>query len=157
MKTIKLLTDILKASDKRDQGGKKSPFRYGERDGSIGVCVDGHYIAFVRKDRFYLDLEKCFPKQTPLNLKKIIFEDPDDALDAYDTGTTRRIPAADRTVRIFETDRATIWIDEDSLKYFDLDDRTVFKGTEKNKPFYIYEDTNLGLILVGFILPVNHS
>lgn len=44
MKTIKLLTDILKASEKRDQGGKKSPFMYGETENSIAIAVEGHYL-----------------------------------------------------------------------------------------------------------------
>lgn len=155
MKTVKLLTDILKASEKRDQGGKKSPFMYGETKDSIAIAVGGSYLVFVRKDRFYLDLEKCFPKQTPLNLKKIMFEDPEDALLAYDTGMTRKV-ADGRTIKIFETEKATIWIDSDCFRYLDLDG-LIFKGTEKNKPIYVYEDSNLGETLVGFILPVNHS
>lgn len=155
MKTVKLLTDILKASEKRDQGGKKSPFMYGETEDSIAVAVGGSYLVFVRKDRFYLDLEKCFPKQTPLNLKKIIFEDPGDAFLAYDTGMTRKVEDG-RTIKIFETEKATIWIDADNFRYLDLDG-AIFKGTEKNKPLYVYEDSNLGEMLVGMILPVNHN
>lgn len=155
MKTIKLLTDILKASEKRDQGGKKSPFMYGETENSIAIAVEGHYLVFCRKDRFYLDLEKCFPKQTPLDLRKIMFEDPDYALDAYDTGMTRKI-ADGRTVKIFETEKATIWIDANCFRYLDLDG-AIFKGNEKNTPLYVYEDSNLGETLVGFILPVNHN
>ena len=155
MKVTKLLTDIIKASEKRDQKGKKSPFMYGVTDESIVIIVDGHYMIFVRKDRFYLDLEKCFPKMTPVDVKKIIFEDPDDALLAYDTGMTRKLEDG-RTIKIFESEKATIWIDADNFRYLDLDG-VIFKATEKNKPLYVYEESNLGNTLVGFILPVNHN
>ena len=45
-----------------------------------------------------------------------------------------------------------IFLDENNLKYFDLEDST-FKGTNRKNPIYIYENEEL----VGMVLPVNHK
>lgn len=151
MKYLQLQKDLLTAADKRDRTGKRSIFTYGITGNKLAVCVDGNYLVFVPKDRFYLDLDKIFPQRTPLDLKKIMYEDPEDALPAIDTGVTRTV-ADGRKVRVFTNDKADIWIAETCLKYFDLSIST-FAGTEKNKALYIFED-DIGKTLVGMVLPV---
>ena len=154
MNYLKLQSDLLKAADKRDRTGKRLSFTYGQTESAIAVIVDEHYIVFIPKYRWYLDIDKVFAKMTPLDLKKIMYEDPEDALPAIDTGITRNLSDG-RKVRVFENDKVTIWIDGACLKYFDLSNAT-FKATEKNKPLYIYETDNIGESLVGYVLPVNY-
>lgn len=151
MKTVRLLTDIIKAAEKRDLYKKSFPFKYGEMDDLIAILIDDYYIVFVRKDEFYLDLSKVFKKQEPLNIEKIV-KGYEYALPAIDTGVTRVLDNK-KTVRVFSTDKDDIWIDQKNLKYFDLD-QVYFKGTVKKCPLYIF-DKDLD-ILLGVILPVNH-
>lgn len=151
MKTVKLLTDIIKAAEKRDLYEKSFPFRYGEMGDLIAISVDDYYIVFVRKDEFYLDLSKVFKKQEPLNIEKIV-KGYEYALSAIDTGVTRVLDDK-RTVRVFSTDKDDIWIDQKNLKYFDLD-QVYFEGTVKKCPLYIFDKDST--VLLGVILPVNH-
>lgn len=153
MNYIKLQADILKAADKQERSGKRSPYMYGMIEDFIGVIVDGYYLTLIRKNRFYLDLDKVFPHTAPVTIKNFI-DGSEDTLQAEDTGVIRTV-ADGRKVRVFETKEAEIWIDENALKYFDLSNST-FRASEKNKPLYIYED-DLGETLVGMIFPVNHS
>lgn len=153
MKYLQLQTDILKAAYKQDTRGKASPFHCGDYENKIAVIVDGCYMVFVPEDKFYLDISYVFDK--PRDVSKMMRSE-NEAIDAYNTGMIRTVLDG-RKVRVFSTDQeAEIWIAESNLKYFDLD-KCTFKGSEKNKPLFIYEDTNLGSQLVGYILPVNHN
>lgn len=150
MKTVRLLTDIIKAAEKRDLYEKSFPFRYGEMGDLIAILVDDYYMVFVRKDEFYLDLSKVFKEQKPFNIERLV-KDCEYALPAIDTGVTR-VLANKKTVRVFSTDKDDIWIDQKNLKYFDLD-HVYFKGTVKKCPLYIFDEYSN--ILLGVILPVN--
>lgn len=153
MNYIKLQTDILKAKEAEDLRGKPSPFKYGLIDNYVGIIVNGSYLVLVPKCAFYLDFEKTFPKQVPIKIEQILkFRDAEDALPATDTGITRRIETVNKTIKVFTTEKADIWVDKDHFKYFGKD-VTEYRGTEKNKPLYLFEYE----VLVGMVLPVNHS
>lgn len=153
MKYLQLQTDILKAADKRDTRGKASPFKYGEYEDKYAVIIDGAYMVFIPAAKFYLDKSKVFDK--PLDVSKMM-KSENEATDAYNTGLIRTVLDG-RKVCVFSTNyEAEIWIAEPNLKYFNLDECR-FSASTKNKPLFIYEDTNLGSQLVGYILPVNHN
>ena len=154
MKYVKLQTDILKAADKQKITGNASPFQCGgDYENKIVVIVDSCYMVFVPEDKFYLDISYVFDK--PLDVSKMMRSE-NEAIDAYNTGMIRTV-ADGRKVRVFSTNyEAEIWIAEQTLKYFNLDECR-FRASTKNKPVFIYEDNNLGSQLVGYILPVNHN
>ena len=154
MKYLKLQTDILKAADKRDRGGKLSPFQYGTVDNCVGVIVDGYYIVFIPYNRFYLKLDRAFSQAEPVKIEPMIWG-VHKTVNYFDTGLRRTIIEDGRTVRIFTNKFEDIWIDEKTLKYFDLEG-AVFKGTDRKSPLFIYEESRPE-DLAGMILPVNHN
>lgn len=154
MKYIPFLIEILKAADKRDRKNwLKTNYQYGVTDKSVGVIVDGAYIVFVPRDYFYLDIPKIFRGQAPHNLERLVFDKEGYTVPAEDTGVTKTV-VDDNKVRIFETKKSEIWIDEKILKYFELD-KSTFRGSDHKSPLYIYEESNLGKMLVGMVLSVN--
>ena len=151
---MKFQQDLLKAADERD-GWKHKFFNYPwfETDDKIFICPQGHYFIAILKVQFYMDKEKVFKNTTPLNGGKS-FLNPDNLQMATDTHT---IVMADKTkakmkLHKFVIGDEAIFLDENNLKYFDLEDST-FKGTNRKNPIYIYENEEL----VGMVLPVNHK
>lgn len=164
MKYVKLQQDLVKLADKRDRGvGSKRDRLFwckpDEEDGQIGIVINGFYIAFIREDMRYIDLDKvCKGAQTDI---KRLMKDPYEAIEATNTDVIKnmgfRVGGGGKgKVRIFSTEKdGEIWIDENHLKYFDLDNST-FKGTDRNGPIYIYEADPVNR-LVGYVLPVRHN
>ena len=152
MKYIKFQQDLLKAVDERD-GWKHKLFNYlwFETDDKIFICPKGHYIIAILKDQFYMDKEKVFKNITPFNGKS--FLNSDNLQMATDTHT---IVVSDVKAKMklhkFVIDDEVIYLDENNLKYFDLEDST-FKGTNRKNPIYIYENEEL----VGMVFPVMHK
>ena len=149
---MKFQQDLLKAADERD-GWKHKLFNYPwfETDDKIFICPQGHYFIAILKVQFYMDKEKVFKNITPINGKS--FLNPDNLRMATDTHT---IVVADVKAKMklhkFVIGDEVIFLDENNLKYFDLEDST-FKGTNRKNPIYIYENEEL----VGMVLPVNHK
>ena len=149
MNYLKLQTDILKAWERENTRGKKSPFMYGLLDETVGITVDEHYIVMVPRCAFALDLKRVFEKQEPYDLTR--FTDYHDTEPIYDTGILR-ITADGRKVRVFSSSNDEIWIDEKYFGYFGQD-VTEYRGSAKNKPVFLFEEE----VLVGMLLPVAHS
>ena len=149
---MKFQQDLLKAADERD-GWKHKLFNYPwfETDDKIFICPQGHYFIAILKVQFYMDKEKVFKNITPINGKS--FLNPDNLQMATDRHT---IVVADVKAKMklhkFVIGDEVIFLDENNLKYFDLEDST-FKGTNRKNPIYIYENEEL----VGMVLPVNHK
>ena len=152
MKYIKFQQDLLKVADERD-GCKHKLFNYQwfETDEKIFICPNGYYIIAILKVQFYMDKEKVFKNITPFNGKS--FLNPDNLHMATDTHT---IVVADVKAKMklhkFMIGDEVIFLDENNLKYFDLEDST-FKGTNRKNPIYIYENEEL----VRIVLPVLHK
>lgn len=149
---MKFQQDLLKAADERD-GWKHKLFNYPwfETDDKIFICPQGHYFIAILKVQFYMDKEKVFKNITPINGKS--FLNHDNLQMATDTHT---IVVADVKAKMklhkFVIGDEVIFLDENNLKYFDLEDST-FKGTNRKNPIYIYENEEL----VGMVLPVIHK
>ena len=155
MKYFKFQQELLKAAEARD-GWKHKPFDYPwfELNNQIGVCPRGHYIVLIPEVLFYLDRKKVF-KSTTINGEQIIKMKADDLKNATDTHEITEVkPDNKKLVKLhkFVTEDSEIYINEDNLKYFDMDISTC-KGTTAKNPLYVYEDG----ALVGLILPVNHK
>ena len=149
---MKFQQDLLKAADERD-GYKHKFFNYPwfETDDKIFICPQGYYFIAILKVQFYMDKEKVFKNITPINGKS--FLNPDNLQMATDTHT---IVVADVKAKMklhkFVIGDEVIFLDENNLKYFDLEDST-FKGTNRKNPIYIYENEEM----VGMVLPVNYK
>ena len=154
MKNIKFQQDLLKAADERD-GYKHKLFNYPwfETDDKIFICPQGHYFIAILKVQFYMDKEKVFKNITPINNTGKSFLNPDNLQMATDTHTivVTDVKAKMKLHKFVIGDEA-IFLDENNLKYFDLEDST-FKGTNRKNPIYIYENEEL----VGMVLPVIHK
>lgn len=150
MNYIKLQQDILKAKFIEDTKGRQSPFWYGLYKESVAIIIDGHYIVFIPKCAFYLDLDKIFPKVKPANINTII-KCINEAEPIQDT-RAMRIVADDQKVRIFSGKNDQIWIADDLFKYFSKD-VTEYRGIDKKSPIFLYEYE----VLVGVLYPVNHA
>ena len=160
MKYVKLQQDLVKLADKRDRGAGSKRVRLfwgkpDEEDGYIEIVINGVYIVFIREDMRYIDLDKVC-KGAQIDIKRLM-KDQYEAIEATNTISSRKIrTVGSLKVRIFETEKdSEIWIDENNLKYFDLDNST-FKGTDRNGPIYIYEADPINR-LVGYVLPVRHN
>ena len=57
-----------------------------------------------------------------------------------------------RILRVFENEKGKIYVDEKLLKNFNLS-KSTFKGSEPNKPIFIYENE----MMVGFVFPVRYK
>ena len=151
---MKFQQDLLKAADERD-GYKHKLFNYPwfETDDKIFICPQGHYFIAILKVQFYMDKEKVFKNTTPLNGGKS-FLNPDNLQMATDTHTIVMVDKNKAKMKLhkFVIGDEVIFLDENNLKYFDLEDST-FKGTNRKNPIYIYENEEL----VGMVLPVNHK
>ena len=151
---MKFQQDLLKAADERD-GWKHKLFNYPwfETDDKIFICPQGHYFIAILKVQFYMDKEKVFKNTTPLNGGKS-FLNPDNLQMATDTHTIVMVDKNKAKMKLhkFVIGDEVIFLDENNLKYFDLEDST-FKGTNRKNPIYIYENEEL----VGMVLPVNHK
>ena len=151
---MKFQQDLLKAADERD-GYNHKLFNYPwfETDDKIFICPQGHYFIAILKVQFYMDKEKVFKNTTPLNGGKS-FLNPDNLQMATDTHTIVMVDKNKAKMKLhkFVIGDEVIFLDENNLKYFDLEDST-FKGTNRKNPIYIYENEEL----VGMVLPVNHK
>lgn len=154
MKYFKFQQELLKAAEGRD-GWKHKPFNYPwfELNNQVGICPSGHYIVLIPDELFYLDRKRVF-KSTTVNGEQILKLKGDDLKDATDTHSIIEYKQYNKLVKLhkFTVGDEPIYIDENNLKYFDLDIST-YKGTGRKNPLYVYEDGGL----VGMILPVNHK
>ena len=149
MKYLKIQWDLLKAADARDCKGKRFDFPWFETDDKIFVCSQGHYFIAIPKCMFYLDKERVFDRKPYQNGEK--FLDVDNLSLAYNTHTLIEGEVRGKKTKFhkFAIGEESVYLDENNLKYFDLEDST-YKGMDKKTPIYIFE---LGE-LVGIVLPI---
>lgn len=142
----------MKAAEARD-AWKHKPFSYPwfEDEHRIFICPQGHYFVVIPKILFYLDKDKIF-NTTPINGKTLLNQDNLEV--ATDTHIIQEAKVFDKKMKLhkFTVSDETVFLDNDKLKYFDLEYST-FKGTNRKSPIYIYENE----ALVGMVLPVNYT
>ena len=144
MKLAKLQQDILKAAVARDTKRKMFEFFWYESEDFVCISPNGFYMVVIPKERFYLSLDRVFTAP-PINFGKYL-DEPDMEI-AKDTGTI--VKSETRTLHVFKVGDEEVFLDENNLKYFDLDICT-FKGINYKSSIYIYEYD----LLVGMVLPV---
>lgn len=149
MKYLKLQQDLLKAADARD-GWKHKFFDYPyfvDNNGDLWVCPKGLYIIKIAHRHRYIDVSMVFDAPS-IRADKIL-----DDSNATDAVYTHKITITDNKMKLhtFMVGDEVVYLDEDLLRYFDLENST-FKGTNRKSPIFIYEDEEL----VGVVLSVNH-
>lgn len=155
MKYLKFQQDLIKAAGDRD-GWKHKPFNFPwfQTKNEVGVCPSANYVVLIPNDQLYIDVTKVF-KSTTINPTTILAQD--NLKEAVDTKTSVEINnvhnKSKSVLRKFLVGDETVFLDERYLKYFDLEEST-FKGSNRKSPIYVYE---YGDVLVGLILPVNHT
>lgn len=149
MKYMKFQQDLLKAADARDWRNKAFNYPWFETEDKIIICPEGHYIMAIWKGLFYLDKEKIFKGKAPFNGEYLI--NPDNLETAVDTHSTVTLTGLKKCLHKFTVGEESVFLDENNLKYFDLNSST-FKGTNRKSPIYIYENEEM----VGAVLPVNY-
>ena len=140
MKITKILTDLLKAVEKK----KTFEINYGYDDGYVYYLPDKYRAYRIHSDEFLVDMVKALPDKTPLMARK--FFDDSNAEDAIKTNELREINKV--TVVKIVGANSYAWINTAYLKEFEAD--CTFKITGPKAPVYIYEQDKL----VGLILPV---
>ena len=141
MKITKILTDLLKAAEKK----KTLNINYSYQGDYIAFLPDGHRAYRIHKNDFLVDLVKALPDKVPLSLTNIF--DDSHAQDAHKTNELRVIDKAN-VVKIAGYN-INVWINTAYLKEFE--ENCTFKVTGEKCPVYVYEQGKL----VGLVLPVD--
>lgn len=105
MNYIKLQTNMLKQAEAHRTRGKAFGWHYGTTDEHVYI-TDGHFAVRIPATCFYLDINRVFSKQTPMNSMPALFEKAETAQPAERTGKEQvvkkqatRCVFRDRTVR----------------------------------------------------------
>lgn len=155
MKYIKLQQDLLKAADARD-GWKHKPFNnhWFETENQIFICPDAYWMMGIPKESFYLNIDKVFKDIQPFTSGNDLIKKSLDTFPAKDTHMVIDVVKNRTKMKLhsFIVNEETIYVNDNFLKYFDLDESKV-TGSGKRSPIYIWE----GDVVVGLLLPVNHS
>ena len=153
MEILKIQNNVLKAAEARDLTGIDKYFnayKYMEDDNYFYVVENAIVVYAIPKRLYYLNTEKVFKDQLPVNLKKML-DDASEAEQLIDTETEKKV--GNGTVHIFQTAAGDqIYVDKKLLKYHKLEACT-FNGTKRNYPVYIYEEDTLTAVA----LPVNYK
>lgn len=128
MKYLKLQQDLLKAADARD-GWKHKFFDYPyliDKNGDLWVCPKGLYIIKVAYRHCYIDTSRVFDAPS-LGSNKFL-----DDSNAIDAAYTHKITITDNKLRLhtFMVGDEAVYLEENLLKYFDLENLT-FRGTNR--------------------------
>lgn len=153
MEILKIQNNLMKAAEARDLTGDEKYFKayqFMEDDRAFYVVENAIAVWAIPKSLYYLNTEKIFKDQIPVNIKKMI-DDASEAETLIDTETEKKVGTG--TVHIFQKDNGEqIYLDKKLLKYHKLEACT-FRGTKKNYPVYIYEED----VLTAVVLPVNYK
>lgn len=141
MRITKIMTDLLKAVDKK----KVQTYNYGADDDYIYILPDGYRGYRIPKELFLIDLEKALPNKTPLYDPSKIFDDS----NTESAVKTNEIRAIDKghVVKI-KGETTHVWLNVEYLKEFETN--CTFKVIKPTSPVYVYEYEEL----VGVVLPV---
>lgn len=148
MNYIKLQTNLLKQAEAHRTRGKAFDWHYGTTEEHVYI-TDGRFAVRIPTSCFYLDINRVFSKQTPMNSMPVLFEKGEAAQPAERTGKEQVVQDKRRAV-CFETAQSDIWVDIKFLEYFDNDEYTSYRATDYKSPVYIYE----GEELAGLVLPM---
>lgn len=155
MKYIRFQQNLLKMADARD-GGKHKPcnLSWFETDDKIWVIPDGILAVGIPKSQFYLDKEKIFKNVQPLHSGEKMIRYSKDSNKAVDTHMILKVKIKGKkcTLHKFTTEEESIYVDENLLKDFELD-QSHFTGINTRTPLYVWEDDEM----VGVVLPVNYE
>lgn len=155
MKYLKIQQDLLKAADARD-GWKHRPFNvpWFETDDRVFVCPEGLWMMGIFKHHFFLDISKIFKDASPLASGEQFLKSGQDTKPAKDTHIIMDVVEHNKKMKLhkFTVDDEPVYVQEDFLKYFEMD-YSRFTGTNSKSPLYVWENDNI----VGLIMPVNHK
>lgn len=155
MNYMKVQTDLLKAADARD-GWKHKPFNtlWFETDDRVFICPGGSVMIGIIKPRFFLDVSKIFKDVAPLTSGEQFLKSGQNTklagnthiiIDAVEHGKKMKLHK-------FMVDDEPVYVQEDFLKYFEMD-YSGFTGTDSKSPLYVWENDDI----VGMIMPVNYK
>lgn len=155
VKYMKIQQEMMKAADKAEWKGKMTNqwFQY-EYDGNQ-VVSDGHFLALIPNSLFFLDPVKSTSGKMPFEGAKKIVDDKYQTEPAKDEKTTEIATVMNKKLNLHKfklRNGEEMYVDENLLKYFDLD-LCKFTGTTKKNLLYIW----YGDALVGAVLPVNYK
>ena len=142
MNILKILSDIIKRSEKPDPGR----YLYAAEDGYVFYSPDGYVLYRIPEERFYLDIEKVFKNIAPTQVDRIWR--PGDVRPAVRTGDVKIKQVEEKPVTVvkIKNDSAAVWVNEKLLKNFAPD--CDFLITNRFSPVYVVEnDEPVGLVL----------
>ena len=153
MNYAKLQADMLRDLDKKNHGKRTPRYDYALRAESVWIVVNGQLAVAVPFRRFYLDIDKVFPDQDQVDVGRYLKAswEYDAALYTHTTKTVEVSINRKEKVAAFKVASGgpTVWVNENYLKYFDLD-ACEFQALNKRSPVFVYEQGEP----VGFIFPV---
>ena len=154
MNYMKLQMDMLKAAEARD-GWKHKPFNviWFETDDRVFICPEGKWMMGISKPCFYLDISKIFKHNTPVTFGEQFLESGQNTEPAEDTHIIIDAVEHNKKMKLhkFMVDDEAVYVQEDFLKYFEMD-YARFTGTDSKSPLYIWKNDSI----VGLIMPVNY-
>lgn len=155
MNYMKLQMDLLKAADARD-GWKHRPFKalWFETDDRVFICPESTWMMGVFKDRFFLDISKIFKDTLPLITGEKLLKSGQNTKPAEDTHIIidAVVHNKKRKLHKFTVDDKPVYVQEDVLRYFEMD-YSRFTGTDSISPLFVWENDDI----IGLILPVNYK
>lgn len=144
MDYLKIQMELMKESNKRDTKNKIVHIGYGFYKDRV-VLINDFYAALVPKDRCYLNLETAFRNATAFDAGKFFDYTTVPAKD-----TNAMVLYKKHKLRAFSFGKEKIYVNEDFLKVFKLDNPR-YEAVNTRSPLFLFE----GDQCAGLILPFN--
>ena len=155
MNYIKLQQDLIKAANNRDEKYKEFNGFYVKREYETIIGPNRSQVFVIPNEQLYLNLEKVFNGKEVPTFENVLYKIQNN--ESYsvlkDTGIIEQRTICKKKIQLLVYENTAlnekIYLDKKLLKYFDMDNLSIYGGNNK-QPVKIYENGKF----IGVLAPV---